>query len=234
LRNWIDILFVVILAEAAVRGFVKGFWVTLLSFIGTIAGLIGAYCLTGPVVRLLENQWHIVSSIERSLFASVTVLPAFNVPFGPATITNISDFVRRSPALGPLAEAAERALLDILSGRQVATAGEAVAVVFATLLVRTAVFLILVALIRVGALLLAKGLDVATRGSIPLRILGALLDACLRATWLALIVGGVVYPVIVAGDIPFFREALTSSRITPYLLDIYQAVARIGFGWIRP
>ncbi len=233
MKNWLDVLLGIILLEAAIRGFLKGFWVTLLSFIGTIAGLIGAYCLTGPVVRFLETQWHVVSNLERSLFGSLAALPTFNVPFGPATITNISDFVGKYPALRPLAEVAERALWDILAGRQVATAGKAMAVLFAALFVRTAVFLLLVGAIRLAAMLLARGLDLATESSIPLRLLGAALDGALRALWLGILVGGVVYPIVVAGQIPFLRETLASSRITPYLLDIYQVVARVAFGWVR-
>ncbi|HHY34751.1 MAG TPA: hypothetical protein GX510_03815 [Firmicutes bacterium] len=234
MKNWLDVLFAIILLEAVVRGFVKGFWVTLLSFAGAVAGLIGAYCFTGPVVRSLESQWHVVSNIERTVFGSLAALPAFHEPFGPATITNISDFVAKYPALRPLAEAAEKALLDILAGRQVSTAGEALAVLFAALLVRTIVFLVLVGVIRFAAMLLARGLDLATGGSIPLRLLGAALDGAVRALWLAILVGGVVYPIVVAGQIPFLRDALVCSRITPYFLGIYQLVARVAFGWIRP
>lgn len=234
MKNWLDVLFAIILLEAVIRGFLKGFWVTLLSFAGTIAGLIGAYCFTGPVVRFLEGQWRVVSNIEQSLFSSLAALPAFNVPFGPATITNISDFVGKYPALQPMAEVAEKALLDILAERQVSTAGEAMAVLFAALFVRTIVFLILVAVIRVAAMLLARGLDLATQASIPLRLFGAALDGALRALWLAILVGGVVYPIVVAGDIPFLKETVASSRITPYLLGIYQVVARVAFGWVRP
>ncbi|MBE3520186.1 MAG: hypothetical protein IMW97_07820 [Firmicutes bacterium] len=234
MTNWLDTLFALILVEAVVRGLVKGFWVTLLSFAGTLAGLIGAYCLTGPVVRFLESHWQVVSNIERTVFGSLAALPALNQPFGPATVTSISDFVGKYPALRPLAAAAERALTDILAGRQVATAGEAMAVLFAALLVRTIVFMVLAGVIRLAAVLLARGLELATGGSIPLRLLGGALDGAVRALWLAILVGGVVYPIAVTGQISFLRDALASSRITPYLLGIYRVVARVAFGWVRP
>ncbi len=61
--NYADIVIGAILALGFLKGFLAGFWSSVLGLAGTVVGFLGAYFFTGPAVNYLEKSARWVSHV---------------------------------------------------------------------------------------------------------------------------------------------------------------------------
>lgn len=73
--NILDIVLICLVVLFALIGFSKGFMNTLLSFVGNLATLIGAFYLAKPLATLLNNIFGITGAIAKNL--SIQISPFF-------------------------------------------------------------------------------------------------------------------------------------------------------------
>jgi len=95
------------------------------------------------------------------------------------------------------------------------------------------VFLLLIILLRLLWSLVARTFSMITSMSLANRFLGGILQLCLSAMWMALIVG-ILYPFVGLGVFKPVGEMLATSRLVAVLIGIYKAMLPPALARIVP
>jgi len=232
--NYVDIVIGGLLVLAFSKGFLAGAWRSILNLIGTIAGVVGAYFLTGPVVRYLEATHHIVAIFANWWEDVFLLLPVYGQPYEPASLSEYLNSLDSVPWLHPFRRIIQDYFLEIqgLVGPQ-ATWGEMLSLFLSKILISGVVFLILLAVLRLIWSLLTGGISTIGPVSFSQRFLGGMIQMAVSFFWLSILVGS-LYPII--GTQPFegLRDAVSSSWLVAVLLGVYRAIlpailTRLGF-----
>lgn len=232
--NYVDIIIAVILGVGFVKGFMKGFWSSVLAVTGTVIGLVGAYFLTGPVVGYLEQTAGLVTQLSQKWADVFSLFPNYSKPYDPNSVAEFFQGIDSIEWLRPMSALIKDHFLQVeaIAGPG-ATWGQILPLLISQILVASIVFLLLIILLRLLWSLVARTFSMITSMSLANRFLGGILQLCLSAMWMALIVG-ILYPFVGLGVFKPVGEMLATSRLVAVLIGIYKAMLPPALARIVP
>jgi len=232
--NYVDIIIAVILGIGFVKGFMKGFWSSVLAVTGTVIGLVGAYFLTGPVVGYLEQTAGLVTQLSQKWADVFSLFPNYSKPYDPNSVAEFFQGIDSIEWLRPMSALIKDHFLQVeaIAGPG-ATWGQILPLLISQILVASIVFLLLIILLRLLWSLVARTFSMITSMSLANRFLGGILQLCLSAMWMALIVG-ILYPFVGLGVFKPVGEMLATSRLVAVLIGIYKAMLPPALARIVP
>lgn len=232
--NYVDIVILAILIVGFVKGFLKGFWASVLALAGTVIGLIGAYFLTAPLVSYLQKTWGVVSNVAAWWDGVFVVLPNYAKPYDPNSVAEFFQGIDSIEWLKPISALIKDHFLEVeaIAGPG-ATWGEILPLLIAQILVASIAFFALIIILRLVWSLLARAFSGIAAMSLANRLLGGILQLCLAAMWLSLVVG-IVYPLVGLGILEPIKDMLSTSHFVPILIGIYRAMIPPALARIAP
>jgi len=232
--NYVDIIIAVILGIGFIKGFMKGFWSSVLAVTGTVIGLVGAYFLTGPVVGYLEQTAGLVTQLSQKWADVFSLFPNYSKPYDPNSVAEFFQGIDSIEWLRPMSALIKDHFLQVeaIAGPG-ATWGQILPLLISQILVASIVFLLLIILLRLLWSLVARTFSMITSMSLANRFLGGILQLCLSAMWMALIVG-ILYPFVGLGVFKPVGEMLATSRLVAVLIGIYKAMLPPALARIVP
>ncbi|MBP8620386.1 MAG: CvpA family protein [Firmicutes bacterium] len=232
--NYVDIVILAILIVGFVKGFLKGFWASVLALAGTVIGLIGAYFLTAPLVGYLQKTWGVVSKVAAWWDGAFVFLPNYAKPYDPNSVAEFFQGIDSIEWLKPISALIKDHFLEVeaIAGPG-ATWGEILPLLIAQILVASIAFFALIIILRLVWSLLARTFSGIAAMSLANRILGGILQLCLSAMWLSLVVG-IIYPLVGLGILEPIRDMLSTSHFVPILIAIYRAMIPPALARIAP
>ncbi|MGI6163995.1 MAG: CvpA family protein [Bacillota bacterium] len=232
--NYADIIIGCFLALGFIKGFLTGFWASVLGLAGTVVGFLGAYFFTGPVVNYLEHSAGWVSHISEWWKDVFILLPSYAKPYDPNSVAEFFQGIDSTPWLRPISALLKDYFLEIevLAGPG-ATWGRMLALLLAQIVVASVVFFVLLSLIRIAWSFFARTLSFATSLSFAQRFLGGLLQLGLSVVWLSLVVGS-LYPLIGLESLGQVRDIVSSSQMVAVLLGVYKVLLPAALSRIKP
>lgn len=222
--NYVDIAIGILLAFAFLRGFTSGFWRAVMNLIVSVLAFVGAYLLSGPVLRFLDSKYHFVESMVSWTQNVFPPLPGLSLPYDPATFDQVFQAIGRSGWLGALKGSlqANMAASAAMAGPN-PTWGRVVAFSVSHFLASGLVFLGLLAILTTLGSILARSLYWVLPTGFAVRLLGGLIETAICLVWLS-ILAGTLYPVFTAGFLQGAKEAANSSGLMSVLLGIYRTL----------
>lgn len=222
--NYVDIIIGSLLALAFLKGFTAGLWKTLMNLIVSVLAFVAAYFLSGPVLSVLDDRYHIVSSMSSWTQNVFPPLPAMKLPYDPATFDQVFQALGGSGWMGALKSnlQANMAARAALAGSN-PTWGQVIAVSASYFLAAGLVFLGLLAVLNTLGTILGRSLSWALPVGIGVRLLGGVIQTALSVIWLSLL-AGTLYPVFTAGFLQGAKEAANSSWLMSLLLGVYRGL----------
>ncbi len=232
--NYVDIVILAILIVGFIKGFLKGFWASVLALAGTVIGLIGAYFLTAPLVSYLQKTWGVVSNVAAWWNGVFVVLPNYAKPYDPNSVAEFFQGIDSIEWLKPISALIKDHFLEVeaIAGPG-ATWGEILPLLIAQILVASIAFFALIIILRLVWSLLARTFSGIAAMSLANRLLGGILQLCLAAMWLSLVVG-IVYPLVGLGILEPIKDMLSTSHFVPILIGIYRAMIPPALARIAP
>lgn len=232
--NYADIVIGAILALGFLKGFLAGFWSSVLGLAGTVVGFLGAYFFTGPAVNYLEKSARWVSHVAEWWKDVFVLLPSYAKPYDANSVADFFEGIDSTPWLRPISGLLKDYFLEIeaLAGPG-ATWGRMLALLLAQILVASVVFLILLSVFRIAWSFFARTLSFATSLSLTQRFLGGLLQLGLSVVWLSLLVGS-LYPLIGLEALGPVRDVISSSQMVAVLLGVYKVLLPAALARIEP
>lgn len=232
--NYVDIVILAILIVGFVKGFLKGFWASVLALAGTVIGLIGAYFLTAPLVSYLQKTWGVVSNVAAWWDGVFVVLPNYAKPYDPNSVAEFFQGIDSIEWLKPISALIKDHFLEVeaIAGPG-ATWGEILPLLIAQILVASIAFFALIIILRLVWSLLARTFSRIASMSLANRLLGGILQLCLAAMWLSLVVG-IIYPLVGLGIFEPIKDMLSTSHFVPILIGIYRAMIPPALARIAP
>ncbi len=232
--NYVDIVILAILIVGFVKGFLKGFWASVLALAGTVIGLIGAYFLTAPLVSYLQKTWGVVSNVAAWWDGVFVVLPNYAKPYDPNSVAEFFQGIDSIEWLKPISALIKDHFLEVeaIAGPG-ATWGEILPLLIAQILVASIAFFALIIILRLVWSLLARTFSRIASMSLANRLLGGILQLCLAAMWLSLVVG-IIYPLVGLGILEPIKDMLSTSHFVPILIGIYRAMIPPALARIAP
>lgn len=232
--NYVDIVILAILIVGFIKGFLKGFWASVLALAGTVIGLIGAYFLTAPLVSYLQKTWGVVSNVAAWWDGVFVVLPNYAKPYDPNSVAEFFQGIDSIEWLKPISALIKDHFLEVeaIAGPG-ATWGEILPLLIAQILVASIAFFALIIILRLVWSLLARAFSGIAAMSLANRLLGGILQLCLAAMWLSLVVG-IVYPLVGLGILEPIKDMLSTSHFVPILIGIYRAMIPPALARIAP
>lgn len=232
--NYVDIAILAILIVGFIKGFLKGFWASVLALAGTVIGLIGAYFLTAPLVSYLQKTWGVVSNVAAWWNGVFVVLPNYAKPYDPNSVAEFFQGIDSIEWLKPISALIKDHFLEVeaIAGPG-ATWGEILPLLIAQILVASIAFFALIIILRLVWSLLARTFSGIAAMSLANRLLGGILQLCLAAMWLSLVVG-IVYPLVGLGILEPIKDMLSTSHFVPILIGIYRAMIPPALARIAP
>lgn len=232
--NYVDIVILAILIVGFIKGFLKGFWASVLALAGTVIGLIGAYFLTAPLVSYLQKTWGVVSNVAAWWDGVFVVLPNYAKPYDPNSVAEFFQGIDSIEWLKPISALIKDHFLEVeaIAGPG-ATWGEILPLLIAQILVASIAFFALIIILRLVWSLLARTFSGIAAMSLANRLLGGILQLCLAAMWLSLVVG-IVYPLVGLGILEPIKDMLSTSHFVPILIGIYRAMIPPALARIAP
>lgn len=232
--NYVDIVILAILIVGFVKGFLKGFWASVLALAGTVIGLIGAYFLTAPLVSYLQKTWGVVSNVAAWWDGVFVVLPNYAKPYDPNSVAEFFQGIDSIEWLKPISALIKDHFLEVeaIAGPG-ATWGEILPLLIAQILVASIAFFALIIILRLVWSLLARTFSGIAAMSLANRLLGGILQLCLAAMWLSLVVG-IIYPLVGLGILEPIKDMLSTSHFVPILIGIYRAMIPPALARIAP
>ena len=107
--NYADLAIGVMLALGFIRGFLAGFWASVLNLAGTFASFIGAYFLTAPAVNYLERASGWVTRVTAWWDDIFLLIPNYSKAYDPNAVATFAG-IDSTPWLRPIS-----ALIKIVS-----------------------------------------------------------------------------------------------------------------------
>lgn len=232
--NYVDIVILAILIVGFIKGFLKGFWASVLALAGTVIGLIGAYFLTAPLVSYLQKTWGVVSNVAAWWDGVFVVLPNYAKPYDPNSVAEFFQGIDSIEWLKPISALIKDHFLEVeaIAGPG-ATWGEILPLLIAQILVASIAFFALIIILRLVWSLLARTFSGIAAMSLANRLLGGILQLCLAAMWLSLVVG-IIYPLVGLGILEPIKDMLSTSHFVPILIGIYRAMIPPALARIAP
>jgi uncharacterized membrane protein required for colicin V production len=222
--NYADLVIGVIVVLGFIKGFLAGFWSSVLNVAGLFASFIGAYFLTNPVVNYLERVGGWVTRVTGWWADVFSLIPSYSKPYDPNAVAEFFEGIDSTPWLRPISALIKDRFLEIeAAAGPGATWGSILSSLMAQILVAGVVFFTLLALLRAIWALISRTFAFATSLSVPTRILGGLLQGALSLVWLSLIVGA-LYPLVGLEILGPVRDVIASSHLVGILLGIYQVL----------
>ncbi|HHY12748.1 MAG TPA: CvpA family protein [Firmicutes bacterium] len=222
--NYADIVIGILLTLAFAKGFMAGFWASVLSLAGTLVSFIGAYFLTGPVVNYFEraNSW--VTQATAWWDDVFVLVPSNSKPYDPNAVADFFAGIDSTPWLRPISALIKDRFLEIeATAGPAATWGAILSSLMAQILVSGIVFFVLLTLVRLAWSLFSRTLAFASALSFPQRFFGGVLQLGLSLIWLSLITGA-LYPLVGLEILGPVRDIVASSHLVGVLLGIYQVL----------
>jgi len=222
--NYADVAIGIVLALGFVKGFLAGFWASVLNLAGMFASFLGAYFLTGPAVNYLERASGWVTRVTAWWDDIFLLIPSYSKPYDPNAVADFFAGIDSTPWLRPISALIKDRFLEIeaMAGAG-ASWGAILSSLMAQLLVSGVVFFILLTVLRFVWALFSRTLAFAASLSLSQRILGGLLQTVLSLVWLSLIAGA-LYPLVGLEVLAPVRDVLASSHLIGILLGIYQVL----------
>jgi hypothetical protein len=222
--NYADVAIGIVLALGFVKGFLAGFWASVLNLAGMFASFLGAYFLTGPAVNYLERASGWVTRVTAWWDDIFLLIPSYSKPYDPNAVADFFAGIDSTPWLRPISALIKDRFLEIeaMAGAG-ASWGAILSSLMAQLLVSGVVFFILLTVLRFVWALFSRTLAFAASLSLSQRILGGLLQMALSLVWLSLIAGA-LYPLVGLEVLAPVRDVLASSHLIGILLGIYQVL----------
>lgn len=224
LTNYVDVILGILLIVAFLRGFSGGLWKSLFSLASTAAAFAGAYLLAGPLTNLIERNYGVLKSMSSwwdSIFGSV---PGLAVPYDPGTFDQVFTAAGGSWWSGAFQGALRQNVLAVQSfAGPNPTWSTMLGLALARLVLSAAMFLVLLAVLRLACNLFAGSLAFGAPSTFSVRFMGAILEVAISAVWLS-ILSGVLYPVLSAGLLGNTDEVVAKSVVMPVLLSIYRVL----------
>ncbi len=232
--NYADIIIGILLALGFAKGFLAGFWASVLSLAGTLVSFLGAYFLTAPVVSYIEHAKGWVTHVATWWNDVFVLIPAYSKPYDPNSVAEFFAGIDSTPWLRPISALIKDYFLEIeaLTGPG-ATWGTILAGLLAQIVVSGIVFFVLLALVRFVWSLAVKTLRFASSLSFSQRFFGGVLQLGLSVIWLSLIVG-TLYPLIGLKNFGSLRDIVSSSHLVAFLLGVYKVLIPAVFLRIKP
>ncbi len=214
----------IVVALGFVKGFLAGFWASVLNLAGMFASFLGAYFLTGPAVNYLERASGWVTRVTAWWDDIFLLIPSYSKPYDPNAVADFFAGIDSTPWLRPISALIKDRFLEIeaMAGAG-ASWGAILSSLMAQLLVSGVVFFILLTVLRFVWALFSRTLAFAASLSLSQRILGGLLQMALSLVWLSLIAGA-LYPLVGLEVLAPVRDVLASSHLIGILLGIYQVL----------
>jgi len=232
--NYADMAIGILLALGFLKGFMAGFWASVLNLAGMFASFLGAYFFTGPVVNYLEQTKGWVTQMAARWDEVFLLFPGYSKPYDPNAVAEFFAGIDSIPWLRPISALIKDRFLEIeAAAGPGASWGSILSSLMAQLMVAGVVFFVLLAVLRLAWSLFSKTIAFATALSFIQRLLGGLLQTALSLVWLSLVVGA-LYPLVGLEILAPVRELVTSSRLIPVLLAIYQALIPAVMVQINP
>lgn len=222
--NYADVAIGIVVALGFVKGFLAGFWASVLNLAGMFASFLGAYFLTGPAVNYLERASGWVTRVTAWWDDIFLLIPSYSKPYDPNAVADFFAGIDSTPWLRPISALIKDRFLEIeaMAGAG-ASWGAILSSLMAQLLVSGVVFFILLTVLRFVWALFSRTLAFAASLSLSQRILGGLLQMALSLVWLSLIAGA-LYPLVGLEVLAPVRDVLASSHLIGILLGIYQVL----------
>lgn len=222
--NYADVAIGIVVALGFVKGFLAGFWASVLNLAGMFASFLGAYFLTGPAVNYLERASGWVTRVTAWWDDIFLLIPSYSKPYDPNAVADFFAGIDSTPWLRPISALIKDRFLEIeaMAGAG-ASWGAILSSLMAQLLVSGVVFFILLTVLRFVWALFSRTLAFAASLSLSQRILGGLLQTVLSLVWLSLIAGA-LYPLVGLEVLAPVRDVLASSHLIGILLGIYQVL----------
>ena len=88
--NYADLVIGVIVVLGFIKGFLAGFWSSVLNVAGMFASFIGAYFLTNPVVNYLERVGGWVTRVTGWWADVFSLIPSYSKPYDPNAVAEFS------------------------------------------------------------------------------------------------------------------------------------------------
>ncbi|MGI6642862.1 MAG: CvpA family protein [Bacillota bacterium] len=222
--NYIDIVLLILLGLAFLRGFAAGVWKSIMNLLTTAAAFLLAFLLAGPTVRWLDARFGTLTSVSnwtRNVFPS---LPGISEPYAPATFERVFEGLGESGWAGTFRKFLQG---DLSGAASLAgpdpTWGDVLAFGISHLFLSGIAFLILLALFSSLGTLLVKTLGFALPASLGARLLGGIIQVGLSSIWLS-ILAGTLYPAFTGGFLKGASEAASNSWVLALLLGIYRSI----------
>ncbi|HHT85998.1 MAG: hypothetical protein ACOX34_06540 [Bacillota bacterium] len=222
--NYADLAIGVMLALGFIRGFLAGFWASVLNLAGTFASFIGAYFLTAPAVNYLERASGWVTRVTAWWDDIFLLIPNYSKAYDPNAVADFFAGIDSTPWLRPISALIKDRFLEIeATAGPGASWGSILSSLMAQILVSGVVFFILLTVLRFAWSLFSRTIAFATALSLTQRILGGLLQTGLSLVWLSLVIGA-LYPLVGLEILGPVRDVVASSHLVEILLGIYQAL----------
>lgn len=231
--NYADVIIGILLALGFAKGFLAGFWTSVLSLAGTLVSFLGAYFLTGPVVGYLENAKGWVTQAATWWNDVFVLIPTYSKPYDPNSVAEFFTGIDSTQWLRPISALIKDCFLEIetLTGPG-ATWGTILANLLGQIVVSGIVFFVLLALVRFVWGIATKTLRFASSLSFAQRFFGGVLQLGLSLVWLSLVVG-TLYPLVGLETFGSLRETVSSSHLVAFLLGVYKVLIPAVFLQIK-
>lgn len=222
--NYVDIIICVLLALAFFRGFSSGLWKALMNLIVNLAAFLGAYFLTGPVLRFVDAKYGLIAKMSVWAGDVMPNLPGSSLPYDPETFGRVFNIVGTGSWVETVRSVVQKYMASsaVIAGPN-ATWGDVVATSVAHLLASGIVFVALFGLLTVVLTIMSSSLSWALPASFGIRVLGGLVQSAVSALWLS-VVAGTIYPLITAGFLQGARDAAATSWLMSFLLGVYRTI----------
>ncbi|HHW19201.1 MAG TPA: hypothetical protein GXX30_09985 [Firmicutes bacterium] len=232
--NVVDLIVVILLLLAFMKGFSAGLWRSLFNLAGTIASFLGALFLTGPIVSYVERTYRAVSVLSGWWSDVFALIPGYARPYQPGTLAEFLEIVDATAWLKPFKALIESHLLAVekMAGPG-ATWGKMVSLLLAEILLSGVAFMILLTLTRFLWAIVSSTVSLAESVSLGQRLLGGILQTAISFFWLSVLAGS-LYPLLGLDFLAGVREAFSHSWMMSILLGTYRSIwpailARAGF-----
>ena len=222
LTNYIDIILGILLILAFLKGFSGGVWRSIVNLVSTVAAFIGAYLLAGPAVNLIDRDYRVLASMSSWWKNVFRTMPGLSLPYDPATFDQAFTAAGGAGWMNAFQEAIRQNILAVQQAAGPgATWGAVLGLALARLILSGAVFLVLLAVLRLVCNLVSGSMVFGLPASFIVRLLGGALETALAAVWLSILVG-TFSPLLTAGILGGVGKAAESSTLFSLLLSGYK------------
>jgi len=222
--NFVDAVIGVLLVFAFLKGFRVGVLGTVFGLVASFLAFVGAFYLTGPVVKYLEQSYGVLTVLSDKMREVFVFLPVYGKPYDPGSFGDFMAGLEATPWLEPFKGIIrDHVAAAYESAGVTATWDKVLGFLFSQILVSGVMFMVLLVVLRVVLHVFAAGFLRIEPSSTLERLLGGLLETGVSLIWLS-ILAGTFYPLMGMKFLAGLREAVSSSTLMGLLLGVHKGI----------